>query len=149
MGVSNFRGRFDKLEGTIVWDDKDSSKSKIEATVDANSINSGNEARDKHLKSGDFFDTKQFEKITFKSTKVEKADQNYTVTGDLTLHGVTKSITAKLEITGHGKNQKGAPLIGAEVNFSVKRSDFGVKSGLPDAVGDDVELTLDIEASQS
>src|SRR5262245_13671893 len=98
LGTSRFIGRFNSVAGKIVWD-QDPAKSSIEVTVKTDSIDTNNADRDKHLKSPDFFNAKQHPTITFKSTKVEKGEKDYTLTGDLTLHGETHPVTARFEIT--------------------------------------------------
>src|SRR6476659_5002094 len=90
--VSNVRGSFGKVTGTVNLDDKNPTKSTVEAMIDATTISTGVTARDEHLKSPDFFDVKQFPTITFKSTKVTGSKGKYKVTGDLTMHGVTKPV---------------------------------------------------------
>jgi polyisoprenoid-binding protein YceI len=145
FGAGRFIGRFNAAEGKIAWDDQDPTKSSIEVTVKADSVDTASADRDKHLKSPDFFNTKQYPTITFKSTKLEKSDKGFNVTGDLTLHGETHPVTAAMEITGKGKGMKGEERIGAEATFKIKRTEFGMK-GMVGPVGDDVELTVGIEA---
>ena len=97
MGVSTVRGSISGVTGTVVWDDKDPSKSSVEATIDATTVSTNNDARDKHLKSPDFFNVAQYPTLTFKSTSVSGAAGKLTVTGDLTLAGVTKSVTLAVD----------------------------------------------------
>lgn len=147
MGVSHAYGRFNVISGSVELDDADASKSAVEISIKTDSVDTANAKRDEHLKGADFFDAKQFPTITFKSTKVEKAGEALSVTGDLTLHGVTKSVTAKVEKTGEGKGMQGEHRTGFEASFAVKRSDFGMKWGLDNgAVGDDVQLWVSLEA---
>ena len=146
LGVSYAYGRFNSISGHIEMDDSGPEKSTVEITLKTDSIDTANEGRDQHLKSDAIFNAKQFPTITFNSTKVVKDGNAWAVTGDLTLHGVTKSVTAKVEKTGEGKGMKGESRTGFEASFAVKRSDFGVKWGLDNgAVGDDVQLWVSLE----
>ena len=151
MGISNVRGSFTKVSGTVVIDDKDITKSTVNATLDTTSVDTGNSMRDGHLKSKDFFDVANFPAMTFKSTKVTNSMGKMQMVGDLTLHGVTKSVT--LELDGPSKEQidpKGNALRGFSGTTTINRRDFGLvwggnlKSGDP-MVGDDIKVTIDVE----
>ncbi|MFL5345983.1 MAG: YceI family protein [Hyalangium sp.] len=153
MMVSNVRGSFSKMTGTLDLDDKDITKSTVAVTIDTTTIDTGVAARDTHLKSKDFFDVEKFPTITFKSKKVEKAGEGQLkVTGDLTMHGVTKEVV--LDVEGPSKEAKdpqGKIRIGATATTTLHRKDFGLTynaaletGGV--AVGDDVKVTLDLEA---
>jgi polyisoprenoid-binding protein YceI len=154
MMVSNVRGTFGKTAGTVNLDDKDITKSTIEATIDAATINTNEPKRDEHLKSPDFFDVAKYPTITFKSTKVAKAGKNLNVTGDLTMHGVTKPVTLAVEgPTPETKDAWGNVRRGAVATTKIKRSDFGLTwnkaleaGGV--AVGDEVTITLDLEVTK-
>src|ERR1700693_3810324 len=98
MMVTNVHGAFGKVTGKVTTDDKDITKSVVEATIDAKSIDTRDEKRDGHLKSPDFFDVEKFPTLTFKSTKSVKAGKGLKITGDLTLHGVTKPVTLAVEL---------------------------------------------------
>jgi len=136
-------GRFNEIKGRIVVD-KDPAKSSVEITINADSLDTGVPDRDKHLKSPDFLNTRQFPTITFKSRKIEAIGKDrYRVTGDLTLHGVTRPITVTVTKLGEGKNFKGMQVIGFETTFTIKRSQFGMK-GLLNVAADDVTLTVAI-----
>ena len=129
-------------------DETDVSKSTVEFEVKAASIDTGNEKRDQHLRSSDFFSAKQFPVITFKSTKVsakEGEEDVLEVTGNLELHGVKKSITVDVTITGRAQGRQGESLIGFESIFTIKRSEFGMTYGMG-GISDDVQLTVSIEA---
>ena len=146
--VSYNYGRFNEFTGEIVI----SADVVIERTVDfevkAASVDTGNEKRDQHLRSSDFFSAKQFPLITFKSTKViekEGEEDILEVTGDLELHGVKKSITVDAKITGRAEDREGASLIGYESIFTIKRSEFGMTYGL-ESVSDEIQLIVSIEA---
>ncbi len=145
FGAGRFMGRFNETTGTINWNDADPTKSTIEVEVKVDSIDTHDAGRDKHLKSDEFFGVKQFPKITFKSTKVEKDGEKFKVTGDLTLHGETHAVTAPFEITGKGKGMKGEERVGGEATFKIKRSEWGMK-GMVGPIGDEVEITIGIEA---
>jgi len=105
LGVSTVRGSLSGVTGTVVWDEKDPSKSSVEATIDAKTVSTNNEKRDAHLKSPDFFNVDKFPTLTFKSTSVTRAAGKLQVIGDLTLAGVTKSVT--LDVDGPTPPQKG------------------------------------------
>ena len=145
MDVSNNYGRFNEFSGTLTVDEADAANSAIELEVKAESVDTANEKRDQHLRSPDFFNAKQFPVITFKSTKVEKVDEDtLKVTGDFELHGVKKSVTVEVEMTGKGKNPQGTAIIGFETIFTIKRSEFGMNYGIG-AVSDDVRITVSVE----
>jgi polyisoprenoid-binding protein YceI len=150
MGVSNVRGSISGITGTVVWDDKDPTKSSVEATIDTTTVSTNNEARDKHLKSPDFFNVEKFPTMTFKSTSVTGASGKLQVIGDLTLAGVTKSVT--LDVDGPTppiKGQGGKLVTGFSVTGTLKRTDFnfGSKFGSP-MLSDEVKFTIDVEAGK-
>jgi polyisoprenoid-binding protein YceI len=141
LGTSWVYGRFDDVAGSFTVDDKTPS---FDFTVNADSVDTNNKQRDTHLKSADFFSVKEFPTITFKSTAVTSTgDKKFDVTGDLTLHGVTKSITVPLEFVG-AADTKAGPRAGYEAHFNVKRSDYGMDK-MVGMVGDDVYLTVSFE----
>jgi len=147
VNVGNSWGRFNNLSGTITWDDANPSVSAIDFTLKADSIDSGAAKRDEHLKSPDFLNAKQFPTITFKSEKVQPLDaKTYEVTGKLTMHGVTRPLTFKLERIGGGKTPYGDTRVGLESTFQIKRTDYEMKNML-DAVGDDVQLIVSVEGA--
>lgn len=148
--VAKSSGRFTKYEGAITVDAKDMAKSKVEVTIDATSINTDNEARDKHLRSADFFDVEKYPAITFKSTAVKEVEKGkLQVTGDLTMHGVTKSITFPITNAGTRAGMKPGSVVAGFIDGALKinRNDFGIKT-YPGVLGDDVEISLDIEAGK-
>jgi polyisoprenoid-binding protein YceI len=150
MTVSNVRGSISGVTGTIVWDDKDPTKSSVEATIDATTVTTNNDARDKHLKSPDFFDVAKNPTLTFKSTSVTGTAGKLKVIGDLTLAGVTKSVTLDVDgPTAPVKGQGGKMVTGLSVSGTLKRTDFnfGPKFTSP-TLGDDVKFTIDVEANQ-
>ncbi len=145
--VSYNYGRFNEFTGKITTDEF-ASMGMVEFEVKSASVDTGNEKRDQHLRSSDFFSAKQFPVITFKSTKVsakEGEEDVLEVTGDLELHGVKKSITVDVEITGRAKGKDGESLIGFESIFTIKRSEFGMTYGMG-PVSDDIRLIVSIEA---
>lgn len=147
FNTANFYGRFDKMTGSINFDESKPEASTLAVEVDTNSVNSGADKRNGHLKSGDFLSATEFPKATFKSKEFKKAGENaFDVKGDFTLRGVTKEITIKLEKTGQGKGQMGE-IIGFETTFTFDRLDYGVKY-MPDALGHEVRLTISLEAGK-
>ena len=150
--VSNVRGEFGKVSGTVTVNDADITKSVIEATIDVASINTRNEKRDEHLRSPDFFDAAKYPTITFKSTKAEKTSTGWKVTGNLTMHGVTKPATLDVEgPTPEIKDPQGKTRAGAQATTKIDRQDFGISwNKALDAggvtVGNEVSVTIDVEA---
>ncbi|HTC76187.1 MAG TPA: YceI family protein [Edaphobacter sp.] len=150
MGVSNVRGSISGVTGTIVWDEKDPSKSSVEATIDTNTVNTNNSARDTDLKSDKYFDVAKYPTMTFKSTSVSRVNGKLQVVGDLTLAGVTKSVTLAVDgPTPPQKGMGGKQVIGLSATGTVKRSDFNFAPKMPTmALGDEVAITIDVEANQ-
>lgn len=148
--VSRVNGSFTDVSGMINYDPKSPEKFSAQATIKAASINTNNGARDKHLQSPDFFDAAKYPEITFKSTKAKKKDDLLMVTGNLTMHGITKSIVLPVEILGLGVHPMSkAPVAGFAAEMTLKRSDFGVNSwtDMASVVGDEVKITLNIEGA--
>ncbi|PKL77395.1 MAG: polyisoprenoid-binding protein [Candidatus Melainabacteria bacterium HGW-Melainabacteria-1] len=138
-------GRFNDLEGTVWVDEKNPANSKVEVTIKADSIDTKNAKRDEHLRSPDFFNAKQFPTLSFKSTKVEAAGAGkYKVSGNLTMHGVTKPVSFVLTKTGEGKDPWGNFRMGGEAIFTINRFDYGINY-MPDGLGKDVTLMLTFE----
>jgi len=153
MMISNVKGQFQKTSGTITANGIDPASAKIDATIDATSIDTLFDRRDAHLKSPDFLDVARFPTITFKSTKVEAAGPGkWKVTGDLTLHGVTKPVVLDVEGTGAPiHDPMGNTRAGASATTKIRRSDFGLiwnkaleAGGV--MVGDEVAISIDLEA---
>lgn len=148
LGVSYAFGRFDEMSGSFTLDSHNAENSKVNVEIKTGSVSTGNAKRDGHLKSPDFFDAKQFPTATFTSKSVKAAgDKKYSVTGDLSLHGVTKSVTAEMELVGLGKGMQGDVLAGFYGTLTIKRSDYGMKF-MPEGLGDDVLLMLSFEGSK-
>jgi polyisoprenoid-binding protein YceI len=147
MNVSYAYGRFDDVAGKFLVDESDPSNSVFDVTINAESIDTANTKRDMHLKGPDFFNAKQFPTITFKGNSVTKSGSGYDVTGDLTLHGVTKSVTFRLSPTGTGKGMGGGTLAGVEATTVIKRSDFGM-TYMVGPIGDEVTVTVALEGGR-
>ncbi len=154
--VSTVRGHLGKASGTITVDEQDIGKSSVEASIDATAIDTREPKRDQHLKSPDFLDVAKFPTITFKSKRVAKvADDRYTVTGDLTLHGVTKEVV--LDVEGSPKpftDPMGHTKMGGSARTKINRQDFGVawNKALDNGgvvVGNDVDVVIDLELTQT
>ena len=143
-GVTDFYGQFKEINGTVTFDATNPSKNSVEISVPVESIDTHNDKRDQHLKSPDFFNAQQFPMLTFKSSKIEGSCDNYKVTGDLTIHGVTKSITVDFKKGGEGKGGKGEVRGGGEARFAIKRSDYDMKF-MAGPVGDDVNIIVGFE----
>ena len=147
MGISTVRGNFTKLSGTVQYDPSDPSKSSIEATIDAASVDSRVEMRDNDLRSPKFFDVAQFPTITFKSKRVESGGAGkLKVTGDLTMHGVTKEVVLDVEGPSEPfKDPRGNSHMGASATTTLNRRDFGVGAIPAAMVSENVAITLDLE----
>lgn len=150
--VSNVKGSFEKFNGTVDLNEKDITKSKVEVNIETASINTNVELRDGHLKSADFFDVVKYPSMTFKSKKVAKAGKDkLKVTGDLTLHGVTKEVVLNVDgPTQEIKDLYGNIRKGASATATINRKDFGLNwnkaletGGV--VVGDEVHITIEIE----
>jgi polyisoprenoid-binding protein YceI len=151
MMVSKVRGRFDTFEGTIVTAE-DPLASVVTASVELSSINTGQEQRDAHIRSADFFEVEKHTHMTFVSTGIRPDGSDFLLDGDLTLKGVTKPVTFKLEISGFGPDAYGGTRAGFSASTEINRTDFGVNfngpiPGVPGgvAVSEKVTITLEIE----
>ena len=147
--VGRTSGSFADFSGSIAYDEAKPSAASFAGTVQIGSIDTGNEKRDGHLKSADFFDAEKFPIMGFASTSVKSTKAGLQVTGDLTLHGVTKSIVIPVEVLGIGMNPMSKkPVAGFSAEFVIARSDFGVNSWVDQAgvMGDEVKITLLVEA---
>lgn len=142
LGLAFVHGRFNEFSGTLTID-PDASKCAFTMNVKVESIDTANAMRDAHLRNADYFDVKQYPAITFKSTAVKAGKDGYEVTGDFTMHGVTKPITFTL--TGGKKAEvKGMQRIGFSTDLVLKRSEYGMKGGIP-AIGDEVYISISFE----
>jgi len=156
MMITNVRGGFSGVQGTIEYDPENPNESRIQVTIDSSKISTLDDQRDTHLKSADFLDVQQYPLITFNSKKVASTGNGeWKLTGDLTLHGVTKEVVLNVEgPTSEGKDPFGNTRIGASASTKIKRSDFGLKWNAPLEtggllVGDDLKIELEISAIRS
>jgi polyisoprenoid-binding protein YceI len=148
MNTSFAYGRFNDITGQFAFDDQDPARSQFDFQVKTASVDTGNAKRDQHLKGPDFFNAVQFPTITFKSKTVASAGKDaFQVTGDLTLHGVTRPVSLKITRSGQGKDFKGKAIAGFETIFPIKRSEFKM-SQMVGPVGDDVWVTVSVEGGQ-
>ena len=149
LGLANVFGRFNEFSGNFTLDPDDAGKCSFEMTIKPESVDTNNPKRDSHLRSPDFFNVKQFPAITFKSTAVKAIKGGYEVTGELTMHGMSKPI--KLELTGGQKAQfpPGVPRTGFNTELPLKRSDFGVGAEqFAKALGDEVRIAIGFEGTK-
>jgi polyisoprenoid-binding protein YceI len=145
LGFSWISGRFDKFSGTFSYDDKNPDASKVKIDIDTASVDTNHAERDKHLRAGDLLDTEMFPTATFESTSVKASGpEKATITGKLTLHGVTKDVTIDAQRVGGGKDPWGGYRDGFTGTTTLKLADFGISRDLG-PFSKEVELTLDIE----
>lgn len=155
MMIANVKGAFHNFSATIEADPTDLTTATIEFTVDTASVDTRNKDRDAHLVSADFFDVENFPNLTFRATNIEKNDEGeYNVTGDLTLHGVTKQETFAVTFEGQGKDPWGNEKVGFSATGSVNRSDYGLtwNAALETGgvlVGDKVKINLQLQAAKA
>jgi len=150
LGISTVRGMFEKTSGTVVFDPSDPAKASIDATIDATTFNSRVQMRDNDVRSPHFLDVAKYPTITFKSTRTEVAGTGtLKITGDLTIHGVTKQVV--LDVEGPSPAIKdpmmGNLRIGANATTKINRNDFGITT-MPGIVGDDIQIVLDVELTR-
>ena len=151
MGISEISGYFGKFETTCVSEKADFTDAVIELTAEISSINTGSSMRDGHLQGEGFFNAEKYPNLTFKSTSVKKGKgKNLTIVGDLTLRGVTKSVTINALHNGTITNPKSnTELAGFKVTGKIKRSDFGVAADMPATMlGDEISLIADLEMAK-
>lgn len=156
LGISNVNGSLGAISGKLETDDKDVTKSKLEATIDVKAINTGVGKRDEHLRSPDFFDVEKFPTVMFKSTKIEKvSDTKLKFTGDLTMHGVTKPVTFDAELSPEVDHpfMPGVKARAATASLTLNREDWDLKWNKPMAnngfvVGKDVKVALELELTR-
>lgn len=143
LDISWLYGRFDQFDGQFVYDETDPSKSSIEMTVETGSVNSNHTARDKHLRSDDYLNVDAHPTATFKSKSFTEKDNGHgTVTGDLTLNGVTKEVSLEVSFVGGGKDPWGGFRRGYEARTELTLTDFNIKNAAP---GQTVELIVSVE----
>ena len=150
MGLSNVRGHFGNIGGTITLDEADISKSKVNVTIDVTTVDTGVSMRDNDLKSENFFDVAKFPTATFESTSVAKSGNGLTVSGNLTLHGVTKPVVLQVEgPTGPIPGMDKKPHSGFSASTIVSRTAFGLGTKYPSSMlGDDVKLNIDLDVAK-
>ena len=148
MGAGAFWGRFNEVDGSFTFTPGTADGMKFDVTIKTESVDSGNDKLNQHLRSPDFFAAKDFPTMTFKSTGVKKTGEKaYAVTGDLTIRGTTKQVMANVDFVGMSE-MGGGTRAGFEATFTIKRSDFGVKYGVDKgAVGDEVRIVVGLEGT--
>ena len=148
--VSKVKGVFSKFDGAITVDE-DPLRSRVEATIDASSIDTREPQRDAHLRSSDFFDVETHPEIRFVSTEVSPSGNDYKVTGDLTIHGATRQVELALEFNGVAPDPWGGLRAGFSASTEISRADYGIEFNIPldgggVVVGDKIKIYLEIEA---
>jgi polyisoprenoid-binding protein YceI len=148
--VSKVKGRFNTFEGAITIAEN-ALDSKVEATIDASSVDTRDENRDNHLRSSDFFEVESHPKITFVSTSVRPEGSDFMVSGDLTIHGVTRPVELELEFNGVSPDPMGGTRSGFSATTEISRADFGIDINMPldgggVVVGDKIKINLEVEA---
>jgi len=145
LGAGMFYGRFNDISGTITGDENPA----FDISIDINSVDTNNEKLDAHLKSPDFFNAVEFSEMTFKSSATKKVgDDKYEVTGDITIHGVTKPLTVTMTKTGQVTGRRGES-IGFEMEFQISRSDYGMNYGIESgALSNDIKVIVALEAGR-
>jgi polyisoprenoid-binding protein YceI len=150
MGISNVRGTISKISGSVVWDEKDATKDSVVADLDTTTVTTTVDARDKHLKSPDFFNIDKYPTMHFQSTSVKRVGGKLVVIGDLTLTGVTKSVTLDVDgpVTPQQDPHRGL-VSGFSASTTIKRADFNFGPKFtPPSLGDEVKITLDLEIAK-
>lgn len=151
MMISTVRGKFNKFSGTIDFNEADPTHSSIDVSIDVASIDTRDEKRDGHLKSGDFFDVEKFPAITFKSTQVEKvSDSTAKVTGDLTIRGVSRPVVLDVTYAGQAKSPWGTTSAGFSASTKISRKDWGLTWNVAletggVLVGEDISIAIEAE----
>ena len=149
--VTKVRGRFTDFEGAIEYNDANPEASTVNFSAKTASIDTAEADRDKHLRSADFFDVEKFPELTFRSKRISKRGDGYDVTGDLTIHGVTKEVTLPVALMGKAKDPWGGDRLGFEVETTINRKDYGLAFNIAletggFLVGDEVKVSIDIQA---
>jgi len=151
MMISTVKGQFTELEGTVHLDEEEFGESSVEVTIVTASIDTGNEDRDGHLKSGDFLAVEEHPELTFRSTSVEGTPDDFRLHGELTIRGTTREVTLKGEELGRGTDPWGNPRVGFEASTKISRKDFGLTwnqtletGGV--LVGDEVKIAIEVQA---
>lgn len=148
LGISTVRGEFKNVSGSVGYDPADPTKTTLEATIDAATVDTRIEMRDKDLRSPNFLDVAKYPTIIFKSKHTEAAGSGkLRITGDLTIHGVTKEVVLDVDGPSAPISAMGGIRIGASATTTINRKDFGV-NGAPSMVGDDITITIDVEVTK-
>jgi len=153
MGLSSVRGRFPEISATLALDEREITRSSISIVIQARSIHTGNEQRDKHLKSADFFDVERFPTMTFSTREVVRDGAAYRLRGPLTIHGVTREVEIPFQLNGRVTDLSGDQRIGFEGHLTLRRKDYGVIGpegfnrivGGNLTIGDDVKISIALE----
>jgi len=145
LGIGLVRGFFSDIAGTIAFDAADATKDAIDVTIRTASVNTHVDKRDEDLRSPNFLEVEKYPTMSFKSTAIARQGDGYTVTGDFTLHGVTKTITATAKLLGAGKDPWGGYRTGYVADFSVNRTDYGMTYDLS-GITDKVDISVAFEA---
>jgi polyisoprenoid-binding protein YceI len=154
MMISNVRGEFTRLSGNVEYDPNRPEATRIDVTIDVDSINTRDEKRDAHLKSADFFDAANFPHITFRSNSSRRTNDGLEVTGDLTIHGTTREVKLAVEdVTAEFADPFGGRRVGASARTKVRRSDFNMKwNAALEAggvlVGDEISIQIEVELTR-
>ena len=148
LGIGRVWGRFNEISGSITYDDAKPSASSIEVSIDAASVDTNSDGRDDHLRKPDFLSAGEFPTIDFKSKSVKKDGDGLKVTGDLTLHGVTKEITADVTHMASGDDPWGNVRVGFEARFTIDRTDYGMTYMASGGRGDEVDMIVALEATR-
>jgi polyisoprenoid-binding protein YceI len=151
MMVSTVRGRLGKLTGRLELDPEQPEKADFEITADVRTINTNDERRDGHLRSGDFFDAEKFPTISFKSNAIfAKGDGRYTASGDLTIRDVTRPVSFDIDLLGIGRDAQGSQKLGATASVAIDRTDYGLTWNMPVPngvlVSEKVKIEVDLQA---
>ena len=151
MMFSTVKGRFTGVQGTILDVAEDPAQSSVQATIDASSVATGDDNRDGHLRSADFFNVEQYPTITFASRRIEGSRDEFTVTGDLTINGVTREVTLEVAFNGRGTTPFGTTVAGFSAETKINRKDWGLNWNAPLEAGgvlvsDQVKLNLEVQA---
>jgi len=155
MMVTTVKGRFKQFSGTVDIDEANPADSKVDVTIETTSIDTGAEQRDAHLRGADFFDAEKYPAITFTSKRVEAlGDERYRVTGDLTIHGVTREIPLEVTREGVTKNMQGKQIQSFSTAFTISRKDFGLEWNVALESGgwlvsDQVKISLEVQVVES
>ena len=152
FGVSHFGysftyGRFNTLTGEFSFDEENPTNAHFKFEIETSSVDTNEAQRDEHLRGPDFFDVKQFPKITFESTSVREANQGLEMVGNLTMHGTTREVTIAFKYLGQGKGPHGKYRCGFSAQALLQRGEFGIKAMAP-MIGDDVSVTFSFEGIQ-